>query len=132
MNAAPLDSRSDPRQRCRLDRDRLIEEDCGRRLFGSDERDRQARDISLFAPEACPEGGVEDGRELVVRRQVREVVFTAGPCLVQMVREMRVNRRCNLACRGVGKLSQKQSEGNGADDGSRTRDFLSHSQALYP
>jgi hypothetical protein len=39
MNAATLDRRSDPGQRCRLDCNRLIEKDRGGRLIRADERD---------------------------------------------------------------------------------------------
>ena len=107
MNAASFDCRSDSRQWRRLDRDRLVEEDCRTCLFRFREGDRQPRDIAFFAAEAGPERRFEDRGELAVRRQVRQVAVPACPCVVQMVREMRLNCRCNPACRGVGKVSQK-------------------------
>ena len=131
MNTAPLDGGRNPRQLRRLDRNRVVEANRGACLIRPDECNRQPRDIPLFPSKAGPERPIQNGSERFVRWQLREVAFAAGACVVQMVRKMRVNRRCNPACRGVRNVSQ-QSVGNGADDGSRTRDFLSHSQALYP
>ena len=70
-----------------------------------------------------------NGGELALRRKQRKIPLTTLLGLFEVMREVCVNRRCNPARRGVRKVSQMEI---GADDGSRTRDFLSHSQALYP
>ena len=111
VNAPSFHCRSDARQRRRLDRHLVLEANGRTRLFGPDERDREPRDIPLLTTQAGPERPVQDGGKLLVRRQVREVLFGAGPGIVQVMGEVRVNRGCNPGRSGVGKISQSESSG---------------------
>jgi len=77
-----------------------------RRLFRRDEGDGQPRDVALLAAEAGPERGVEGARDLGLGGQRREVRLAPDPRLVQVMGEMRVNRRCSPARREVGEVSQ--------------------------
>ena len=111
VDARPLDGGRDPRKVRWLDRDRLLEHDGVRRLFRARERNRQPRDVSLFTPEAGPEGGIEHSRELGRGRQQGEIAFATCPRLLEMMREVCENRRCNPARGGVEEFSQRENWG---------------------
>jgi hypothetical protein len=97
MDAGALHRRRDLRQRSGGERERLLEEHGIDGLVRGQERERNLREVDLLAPQAGPEGRVDDRLDGIRVRAERDPWILRAP-LVQVLREVRLYPRRDESC----------------------------------
>ncbi len=104
VRAGALHGRGEPRQVARVEGERALEHHGVPRRLGRQEGERDLGGVPLLAPQAGPEGGVDDRLHRALVRLRREVGHSHGPRVRPMGLQLLHHRRRHDAGRGVPRL----------------------------